>query len=85
MDSPALPDEELLLALCRYRMPFGKYEGQLLLKLPEAYLAWFARQGMPTGKLGMMLETALVVRQNGLDALVAPLLAQAESEGRGPR
>ena len=85
MKSPPLPDEELLLELCRYRMPFGKYEGQLLLKLPEAYLAWFARKGMPSGKLGMMLETALVVRQNGLDHLVAPLLARTESEGRSRR
>lgn len=85
MKSPALPDEELLLELCRYRMPFGKYEGQLLLKLPEAYLAWFARKGMPSGKLGMMLETALVVRQNGLDQLVAPLLARAEDEERSRR
>lgn len=78
MDSPALPDQKLLEELCRYRMPFGKYEGQLLLRLPEAYLAWFARKGMPSGKLGMMLQTALVVRQNGLDQLVAPLLARTE-------
>ena len=82
MKSPPLPDESLLLELCRYRMPFGKYEGQLLLKLPETYLAWFARKGMPGGKLGMMLETALVVRQNGLDQLVAPLLERAEREDR---
>lgn len=74
VDSPALPDEELLRELCRYRMPFGKYEGRLLVKLPEAYLAWFAREGMPRGKLGMMLETALVIRSNGLQRLVAPLL-----------
>lgn len=73
---PALPDQELLLELCRYRMPFGKYEGQLLVKLPEAYLAWFARNGMPPGKLGMMLETALVVRMNGLEALLKPLLSR---------
>lgn len=85
MSSPPLPDEELLLELCRYRMPFGKHQGQLLLRLPEAYLAWFARKGMPGGKLGMMLETALVVRQNGLDQLVAPLLAQTENEERSRR
>jgi len=71
---PSQLNQELLRELCGYRMPFGKYKGELLVKLPEAYLAWFARKGMPGGKLGMMLETALVIRQNGLDALVAPLL-----------
>jgi uncharacterized protein (DUF3820 family) len=55
-------------------MPFGKYQGQLLVQLPEAYLAWFARKGMPSGKLGMMLSTALVIRSNGLEDLVRPLL-----------
>jgi len=73
VESPALPDEALLRELCEYRMPFGKYQGQLLLRLPEAYLAWFARTKMPPGKLGMMLQTALVVRSNGLDELLRPI------------
>jgi hypothetical protein len=65
-------------------MPFGKYQGTLLVKLPEAYLAWFARKGMPQGKLGMLLESALVIRQNGLDALIAPILKELqEKERRG--
>jgi hypothetical protein len=66
-------------------MPFGKYKGTLLLRLPEAYLAWFARQGMPKGKLGMLLETALVVRSSGLEPLVEPLLAKVEREERERR
>ena len=74
MDASKL-NQELLRELCGYRMPFGKYKGELLVKLPEAYLAWFARNGMPAGKLGVMLETALVIRQNGLDSLIKPLLA----------
>jgi len=69
-------NQELLRELCVYRMPFGKYKGELLVKLPEAYLAWFARKGMPSGKLGIMLETALVIRQNGLDNLIKPLLGR---------
>lgn len=64
-----LPDQQLLIELLDYRMPFGKHQGVRLLDLPEPYLAWFARQGMPKGKLGMMLETALVVRSNGLTPL----------------
>jgi len=71
---PALPHPEQLQEVCQTYMPFGKYQGTLLVKLPEAYLAWFARQGMPQGKLGMLMETALVIRQNGLDDLVAPLI-----------
>lgn len=69
----ALNDRELMIELLEYRMPFGKYEGTRLLELPEAYLAWFARKGMPAGKLGRLLETALVIRSNGLEALCAKL------------
>lgn len=63
------PDHALLVELLDYRMPFGKYQGTRLLELPEAYLAWFSRKGMPSGKLGVLLETALVVRMNGLEPL----------------
>jgi uncharacterized protein (DUF3820 family) len=65
----SLPSQELLVELLDYRMPFGKYQGRLLLELPEDYLAWFARKGMPPGKLGVLLETALVVRSNGLESV----------------
>lgn len=70
-----LPSAQLLEELCETRMPFGKYQGVLLIDLPEAYLAWFARQGMPRGKLGMLMESALVVRHNGLASLLDPLRA----------
>lgn len=71
------PDERhALLELANTRMPFGKYQGQLLLDLPEAYLVWFSRQGFPPGKLGMLLESALSVKMNGLEALVRPLVQQ---------
>lgn len=67
------PDPALLVELLDYRMPFGKHKGVRLLELPEPYLAWFARTGMPAGKLGLLLETALVVRQNGLVPLCREL------------
>jgi uncharacterized protein (DUF3820 family) len=67
------PDPSLLVELLDYRMPFGKYQGRLLLELPEAYLAWLSRKGMPKGKLGVLLETALVVRMNGLEPLCRTL------------
>lgn len=71
-----IPERELLIELLEYRMPFGKYAGTRLLELPEAYLAWFARQGMPKGKLGVLMETALVVRSNGLTAVCQDLRRQ---------
>jgi uncharacterized protein (DUF3820 family) len=68
-----LPDREQLRALLEARMPFGKYKGQLLIDLPEAYLVWFQRQGFPKGKLGEQLQSVLSVKSNGLMALLRPL------------
>ena len=68
-----LADGHQLLALARARMPFGKYEGELLIDLPEGYLVWFQRQGFPRGKLGQQLESVLAIKSNGLMHLLAPL------------
>ncbi len=51
-------------------MPFGKYKGWLIRKLPEHYLIWFQRKGFPTGKLGDLLSTMLEIRINGLEKLL---------------
>ncbi len=67
-------DGALLIELANARMPFGKYKDRLLIELPEAYLAWFARSGFPPGKLGMLLESALAIRSNGLEHLLRPLI-----------
>ena len=40
-------DPTVLVDLARARMPFGKHQGQRLIKLPEAYLVWFTRTGLP--------------------------------------
>lgn len=64
---------ELLLDLVKVRMPFGKYKDTLLCDLPVFYLEWFARKGFPPGKLGMLLQTMLVIKSNGLDGLLQPL------------
>lgn len=65
---------EVLEELARARMPFGRYKGRLLVRLPEAYLVWLRHRGFPRGKLGNLLETALVIRSNGLESLLRPLL-----------
>jgi uncharacterized protein len=68
------PDPTILLELVRARMPFGKYAGLRLLDLPEPYLLWFEREGLPRGKLGEHMALALEIKQNGLLPLLAPLL-----------
>lgn len=67
------PSRELLISLVKTKMPFGKYEGRLLADLPVSYLEWFDRKGFPAGKLGMQLQTLLVIKSNGLDEIVYKL------------
>lgn len=65
------PDD--LQALVDYVMPFGKYKGRVLADLPGNYLAWFARQGFPPGRLGQLLALMLELDHNGLKPLLTPL------------
>lgn len=67
------PHPELLQELVTMKMPFGKYKDRVLCDLPDAYLAWFAREGFPKGKLGILLETLHEIRLNGLGYLLQPL------------
>lgn len=70
---------DILIQLVRMEMPFGKYKGTLLYKLPVSYLEWFAAKGFPPGKLGMCLQTLYEIRLNGLEYLLKPLI---ERNGR---
>jgi uncharacterized protein (DUF3820 family) len=67
------PDPEMLQQLVIMKMPFGKYKDVVLCDLPVSYLEWFQRKGFPKGKLGMLLETMLVIKMNGLTQLLDPL------------
>ncbi|WP_212004398.1 DUF3820 family protein [Chitinophaga sp. HK235] len=67
------PNPEILQQLVTMKMPFGKYKDVVLCDLPVSYLEWFQRNGFPKGKLGMMLETMLVIKMNGLTHLLTPL------------
>ncbi len=66
-------DHAPLMEFAAARMPFGKYEGHLLIDLPERYLVWFAGQGFPEGKLGRMLQAVYEIKLNGLEYLFDPL------------
>ncbi len=71
--TPDAFSRKALLDLAHYRMPFGKYKGRYLTELPLPYLVWFRRQGFPEGKLGQLLESALSVKENGLEGLISRL------------
>ena len=55
------------------RMPFGKYKGRTIADLPGHYLAWSARQGLPSGQLGQLLALMHEVDHNNLVGLLEPL------------
>ncbi|HAW85392.1 MAG: hypothetical protein A2087_06945 [Spirochaetes bacterium GWD1_61_31] len=63
-----------LSRLANYRMSFGKYSGRLLLDLPESYVVWFERQGFPPGELGRLLGLLHIIKENGMEALLHPLV-----------
>jgi uncharacterized protein (DUF3820 family) len=68
MENPANP--EMLKQLVIMKMPFGKFKGRLLADLPVSYLEWFQRKGFPEGKLGMLLQTVLEIKMNGLEEIL---------------
>lgn len=72
MNTP-FANPELLIQLVNMKMPFGKYKGTVLCNLPVSYLEWFHRKGFPEGKLGMLLQTILEIKMNGLEYLLTPL------------
>lgn len=76
MNDNMQPDPQLLLQLVTMQMPFGKYKGTVLYRLPVSYLEWFAKKGFPQGKLGMLLQTMYEIKINGLDSLLDPLKKQ---------
>ncbi|MEX1188461.1 MAG: DUF3820 family protein [Bacteroidia bacterium] len=73
MENPLIPDKQILIELVRTKMPFGRFEAQLICDLPISYLEWFARKGFPKGRLGVLLETMLVIKSNGLTQLLEPI------------
>ncbi len=64
---------ESLLKIATMKMPFGKYQGRVLVDLPEVYVAWFIKKGLPSGELGELLALLYEVKVNGLESLFTPL------------
>ncbi len=63
-----------LIDLANMRMPYGKYQGKLLIHIPENYFIWYKSKGFPAGKLGKQLEQMMEIKTNGLEDLIYPLL-----------
>jgi uncharacterized protein len=78
-----------LIKLANQRMPFGRFKGSLLIRLPEEYLLWFVDRGFPTGKLGELMQLTLEIKINGLESLIYPLCqseqGQSEQEDGLPK
>ena len=66
-------NQDDLLALANMAMPFGKYQGKVLIDLPEDYLLWFQGKGLPEGRLGMLLGLCLEIKINGLEGILEPM------------
>ena len=68
------PDPNHLIELANYKMPFGKYKGEFLVNIPEAYYVWFQQKGFPEGKLGNMMREMNEIKINGLEPLIKKLI-----------
>ena len=68
------PDPNHLIELANYKMPFGKYKGYYLIKIPEYYYIWYQRKGFPEGKLGRMMQETYEIKMNGLEDLIFRLI-----------
>lgn len=65
-----LPNQEKLIELAHYKMPFGKHKGAYLSDIPEPYYLWFKQKGFPEGKLGKLMREMLELKINGLSPLL---------------
>ena len=66
-------NHEILREIITTPMPYGKYKGTMIADLPLYYLEWFASQGFPKGKLGMLLATTFEIKTNGLQEIIDTL------------
>lgn len=62
-----------LVKIANMKMPFGKYQGRVLIDLPEPYVVWFNNKGYPQGELGRLLAQLYEIKTNGLEYLFIPL------------
>ena len=76
--TPESINRELLEELIETRMPFGRFQGERLIDLPEPYVVWFKQNGFPEGKIGQRLGAVYEIKVYGLEKLLKPLLNEQE-------
>ncbi len=69
---------QALRRLATTRMPYGKYQGRLLVDLPEPYVVWLVRNQLPNGELGRQLLEIYEIKVNGLEELLRPLCREPQ-------
>ena len=74
----------MLEEISRYHMPFGMFgpkryppQGVPIYDLPAEYLAWFALNGFPRGRLGELLQIVYQTKADGCDAVFNVLRRKA--------
>jgi hypothetical protein len=72
--APQGMNPQIVKDLITTKMPYGKYKGVAIYRLPEPYLVWYHSKGFPQGRLGMLLHTIYEVKLNGLEYLLKPFL-----------
>ncbi|MCO5234166.1 MAG: DUF3820 family protein [Chitinophagales bacterium] len=73
-------DKTILIKIIETKIPFGKYKGYEIYKIPVSYLEWMRNNnGFPKNQLGMLLETMYVIRINGLEFLLKPLIEERKN------
>ncbi len=78
MKEPLQPDPTLLVEMVQATMPFGKYAGWPLVRIPESYYLWFQERGWPYGKLGEQMAMMLEIKINGLEPLLDEVARRLE-------
>ncbi len=73
---------EDLIKIATMKMPFGKYKGRVLVDLPEAYVIWFHKNGLPAGELGRLIAQLYDIKANGLEFLFTPLRTMTTESSR---
>ena len=73
-------DQQKLIELAHYKMPFGKYKDKYLVDIPEYYYTWFRQKGFPDGKLGRLMEEMRTIKVNGLEDIIRTIQTRFPKE-----
>lgn len=71
-----IDQRKILVEAINYRMPFGKYKGVKLIRIPEPYYVWYSTKGFPKNKLGQHMGLMHEIKVNGLEDSLRPLITK---------